>query len=118
VVPDVKSIQVMMGGLDLLLKDRFRVDMIRSPSRPGTPAPCAHRTAGVDVSRTLRIAALERLGPAETGPCGGTYGFGLAAPIVSQSFRTVCLTYAHPVIGARTSLAQSSTLRTAVSIVR
>jgi hypothetical protein len=33
VVPDVKSIQVMMGGLDLLLKDRFRVDMIRSPSR-------------------------------------------------------------------------------------
>jgi hypothetical protein len=35
-----------------------------------------------------------------------------------SSFRTVCLTYARPDMAARTSLTQSSMLRTAVSIVR
>ena len=31
---------------------RSRVDLLRSPSRPGRPASCAQGTAGVDVDRT------------------------------------------------------------------
>jgi hypothetical protein len=38
---------------------QLRVDLIRSPSRRGMTASCAHRTARIDVERTYRIAAVD-----------------------------------------------------------
>ena len=52
------------------LEGRLRVDFAHSPSRQGRPAFCAQGTAGVDVKRTLRIAAVGVAVGRKAGPTG------------------------------------------------